>query len=47
MSKYCNSTTLEYWKSESAQKLPMSAYTKSKVNEFMDWMLKNNTHTLW
>lgn len=47
MSKYYNSTTLEYWKSESAQKLPMSDYTKSKVNEFMDWMLKNNVHILW
>lgn len=47
MSKYYNSTTLEYWKSESAQKLPMSDYTKSKVNEFMEWMYKNNVHTLW
>lgn len=47
MSKYYNSTTLEYWKSESAQKLPMRDYTKSKVNEFMEWMYKNNVHTLW
>lgn len=47
MSKYHGSTTLEYWQSESAQKLPMSEYTKSKVNEFMDWMRKNNVHTLW
>lgn len=47
MSKYYNSTTLDYWKSESAQKLPMSDYTKSKVNEFMEWMYKNNVYTLW
>jgi hypothetical protein len=47
MSKHFNSTTLEYWQSESAQKLPMSNYTKFKVNEFMMWMQKNNVHTLW
>lgn len=47
MSKYYNSTTLDYWKSESAQKLPMSEYTRSKINEFMEWMLNNNVHTLW
>lgn len=47
MSKYYNSTTLSWWQSESAKKLPMSERTKSKVNEFMDWMLKNNVHTLW
>lgn len=47
MSKYYNSTTLEYWKSESAQLLPMSNYTKLKVNEFMNWMLQNNVHTSW
>lgn len=47
MSKYYNSSTADYWKSESAQKLPMSDYTKSKVNEFIEWMYKNNIHTLW
>ena len=47
MSKYHNSTTLKYWESSSAQSLPMSDYTKSKVNEFMVWMYKNNVHTLW
>ena len=47
MSKYYNSTTLDYWKSESAQKLPVSEYTKSKVNEFMEWMTENNVHTIW
>ena len=47
MSKYYNSSTLDYWKSESAQKLPMSDYTKSKINEFMEWMQKNNESTLW
>lgn len=47
MSKYYNSTTLEYWKSESAHKLPMSEYTKFKVEEFMKWMIKNNVHTIW
>jgi hypothetical protein len=47
MSKYYNSTTLGYWKSESAKKLPMSIYTVSKVNEFMDWMQDHNVHTLW
>ena len=47
MSKYYNSTTLSYWESDSAKKLPMSDYTKSKVNEFMRWMLKNNVQTLW
>lgn len=45
MSKYYNSTTLKYWESDSAKKLPMSDYTKSKVNEFMNWMLKNNVYT--
>ena len=47
MSKYHGSTTLEYWNSERAKKLPMSKYTKSKVEEFMKWMQKNNVHTLW
>ena len=47
MSKYFNSTTLEYWQSESAQKLPMSDYTKSKVEEFINWMIDNNVHILW
>ena len=47
MSKYYNSTTLEYWESDSAKKLPMSTYTKSKVNEFMEWMVENNKQTLW
>ena len=47
MSKYYNSTTLEYWKSESAKKLPMSIYTISKVDEFMKWMQDHNVHTLW
>ena len=47
MSKYYNSTTLEYWNTESARKLPMSVTTRAKVNEFMEWMQKNNVHTLW
>lgn len=47
MSIHFKSTTLDYWKSESAQKLPMSEYTKSKVNEFMNWLIKNNKNTLW
>ena len=47
MSKHFNSTTLDYWMLGSAQKLPMSDYTRSKVNEFMVWMQKNNVHTLW
>lgn len=47
MSKYYNSTTLEYWNSPSAQKLPMSIRTISKVDKFMDWMRDHNVHTLW
>lgn len=47
MSKYYNSTTLEYWNSESASKLPMSDITISKINKFMEWMQKNNVCTLW
>lgn len=47
MSMYYNSTTYEYWNSESAQKLSMTDNTRAKVNEFMEWMLKNNVHTLW
>lgn len=47
MAKYFNNTTLEYWKSESAQKLPMHEYTRAKVEEFMEWMYKYNVHTLW
>lgn len=47
MSKYFNSTTLEYWQSESAQKLPMSPNTRAKVNTFMEYMRENNTHIVW
>jgi hypothetical protein len=48
MSRYYNSSTLDYWNSDSAKKLPMSEYTKSKVNEFMEAMLiKNGKSTLW
>ena len=48
MSKYYNSRTIDYWNSESGQKLPMSKYTKSKVNEFIDYMQNNKPHiTLW
>ena len=35
MSIYYNSSTKEYWESPSAQKLPMSEYTRSKVEKFM------------
>ena len=48
MSKYYNSKTIDYWNSDSGKKLPMSEYTKSKVNEFMEAMLiKNGKLTLW
>ena len=50
MSKYYNSSTLDYWNSDSAQKLPMSPYTKSKVNEFMtemDKFAKKNKDFRW
>lgn len=47
MSKYYNSTTMKYWESDSAKKLPMSAHTRTKVDEFMEWMKINNVHTLW
>lgn len=43
MSKYYNSTTKEYWKSESAQKLPISEYTKSKINEVLNNIYFNPT----
>lgn len=38
MSVHFNSSTEDYWNSDSAKKLPMSEYTKSKVNEFMENM---------
>ena len=47
MSKYYNSTTLNYWNSESASKLPMSVRTVSKVDKFMIWMQENNVHMEW
>jgi hypothetical protein len=40
-------TTLEsYWESESAQKLPMTKYTKSKIEEFINYLEENNLSTL-
>lgn len=46
MSKYYGTTTIDYWNSDSAKMLPMSKYTVSKVNKFMDYLLKNNLYTL-
>ena len=48
MSKYYNSTTLDFWfNNPSAKKLPMTLNTKMKITHFMGWMYKNNVHTLW
>jgi hypothetical protein len=50
MSEYYKTSTLDYWNSDSAQNLPMSPYTKSKVNEFMiemDKYSKENKVSRW
>ena len=50
MSKNYNSSTSDYWNSQSAQKLPMSSYTESKINEFMiamDKFAKKNKGFRW
>lgn len=38
MSMYYKNSVIDYWNSDSAKKLPMSEYTKSKVQEFMDYI---------